>query len=49
MVMRWLPRLEITHTLICMDDGEAEGPLLVLTWGPFVVEVAVARRTRTIV
>ncbi len=44
--MRWLPSIHIDrYGLVCLDDGEAEGPVITFEW---LGLIAVFRRTRRI-
>lgn len=43
-----LPRITVTRELILYSDGEAEGRMLVVEWLGMVLEIAFARRVRTI-
>jgi hypothetical protein len=42
----WLPSIHWTTGMLCLDDGEAEGPILSFEWLGLFVEVHFYRRTR---
>lgn len=46
-MMRWLPRISFQGTCIAAREYEAEGSLIQLCWGPFVIELTFARIDRT--
>lgn len=45
--MRWLPSLRTMGASLCERDGEAEGVMLQLRWGRFVIELTFAAFDRS--
>lgn len=46
--MSWLPRIYITTTTICEDEGEFEGPILIIETRSWRIEFSVARIVRKV-
>jgi hypothetical protein len=44
----WLPRIYLTTTTICEDEGEFEGPILIFETRRWRIEFSVARLTRQV-